>query len=240
MNLHSLHKHPRCGQLAQDLWVMAMTANRKHGFFVELGSTDGVDLNNTFLLESVLDWQGVCVEPNSAYYRDLVLNRTARCFQRAVWHTSNRQLPFVARGTLGCFEELAFSDGHADARRLFHEKHGSVLVNTISISDLFTLAAVPKEFDYISIDIEGAERIALESFDFNSFSFALATIEHNSNKATRDLALDLLSSKGFKRLPMRFEDWFYNEDLLFKRNCGRSINIGAISHAFTALNNQTA
>jgi FkbM family methyltransferase len=213
-----------------------MTGGRKNGFFVELGSTDGVELNNTFLLESLFQWQGICVEPNEQYYRSLVANRTAQCYQRALWHTSNEQLPFIARGTLGSFEEMAFSDGHAETRRAHHNKHGSVIVTTISLADLFTVAAVPFEFDYLSIDIEGAERIALEAFDFSKYSFALATIEHNSNKATRELAQDLLSARGFQRISMRYEDWFFHEELLAKRNYGRTLDVAAITNAFVALN----
>ena len=64
------------GQKGQDEWVIDTIFNYKTGgYFVDLVATDGVAINNTLLLESELNWDGICIEPNPKYYDKLKKNR---------------------------------------------------------------------------------------------------------------------------------------------------------------------
>ena len=38
-------------QLNQDLWILRLYGEKTGGYFVEVGSTDGTNLSNTYLLE---------------------------------------------------------------------------------------------------------------------------------------------------------------------------------------------
>ena len=55
------------GQEGQDKWANEhIFHGRRNGVFVDLGCYDGVTYSNTWYFERVLNWSGVCVEPNVA------------------------------------------------------------------------------------------------------------------------------------------------------------------------------
>src|SRR5436189_1252600 len=57
-NAHRSH-----AQLFQDLFVLETVKEKRDGFFVEFGATNGVDLSNTALLERDYGWKGILAEP---------------------------------------------------------------------------------------------------------------------------------------------------------------------------------
>lgn len=50
------------GQARQDEFVCNVLKNKTNGFFVEVGSSDPIDINNTYLLETSLNWRGLMFE----------------------------------------------------------------------------------------------------------------------------------------------------------------------------------
>ena len=46
-------------QLRQDLFVIFELKGKKRGYFVEFGATNGIDLSNTYLLETEFSWTGI-------------------------------------------------------------------------------------------------------------------------------------------------------------------------------------
>ena len=60
-------------QLGQDLTVLKFYNNKRDGYFIEIGASDGIKLSNTYLLESQYGWKGICVEPIPNNYNKLVL-----------------------------------------------------------------------------------------------------------------------------------------------------------------------
>ena len=59
-------------QKGQDLWLLKFLQQQTGGFFVDLGASNGVISNNTFLLERRYGWRGICIEPDPFFYRQLV------------------------------------------------------------------------------------------------------------------------------------------------------------------------
>jgi hypothetical protein len=49
-------------QACQDIFVVKLTNNKKNGFFLEIGGSQPIELNNTYLLEKNYLWKGVIVE----------------------------------------------------------------------------------------------------------------------------------------------------------------------------------
>jgi len=62
-------------QLGQDLWVLNKLNHKQNGFFIEIGAHNGIDLSNTYLMETEYSWKGICVECNKNIIQELKKNR---------------------------------------------------------------------------------------------------------------------------------------------------------------------
>lgn len=191
-------------QLRQDLFVLAHSDFKSGGYFVEFGATDGVDLNNSYLLEAEFGWSGILAEPARGWYEALCANRKAVIDTRCVWRSSGETLEFTEapRG-----ENSAISSFVKPSRRLRGQRY---TVETVSLNDLLDQHGAPRDIDYMSVDTEGSEFEILNAFDFRRWTPRLMTIEHNF-APQRDDIFRLLTSKGYRRVlePVsRFDDWY--------------------------------
>jgi hypothetical protein len=85
---HNLFKRKLSGtyfisESLQDLFVYIYFNGKKDGFFVEIGSNDGISANNTLALER-LGWQGICIEPQPDMFRILKSIRKCDCYNIAI------------------------------------------------------------------------------------------------------------------------------------------------------------
>lgn len=58
-------------QAGQDLFVIALTKEKKHGTFLEIGAGHPMNGSNTYLLERDFDWTGLCIDNNSDWEENL-------------------------------------------------------------------------------------------------------------------------------------------------------------------------
>ena len=193
-------------QLAQDLFVLSELNFKKNGFFVEFGSTDGINLSNTFLLEKNFIWKGILAEPAKQWHKKLNKNREVFIEKNCVWHSSNEILTFNEIGELSTLDDFSNSDMHKKDRL----KGKRYKVKTISLEDLLDKYNAPKLIDYLSIDTEGSEFDILSTFNFEKYKFRVITCEHNFT-SNRQKIFNLLSDKGYERkYPeiSKFDDWY--------------------------------
>ena len=196
-------------QLRQDLLVLSELNFKKNGFFVEFGSTNGVELSNTFLLEKNFDWKGILAEPAKIYHEELEKNRSAFIEKSCVWRTSGETFTFNEVGVLSTLENFTSIDLYKDLR-----KDGIRYdTKTISLLDLLEKYNAPKTIDYLSIDTEGSEYDILSSFDFSKYKFKIITCEHNFTEQ-REKIFKLLTNKGYQR---KYTDISYVDDWYFLR-----------------------
>ena len=80
--------------MRQDLFVLYLENFKRKGFFVEFGATNGIDLSNTYLLETEFGWDGILAEPAVCWQHDLKLNRKAAIEERCVWSSSGGWIEF--------------------------------------------------------------------------------------------------------------------------------------------------
>ena len=191
-------------QLRQDVFGLAQVDFKANGFFVEFGATDGVTLNNSWLMENEFNWQGILAEPARGWHDDLHANRKCRIDTRCVWRESGCQISFTEaiRG-----ENSAISSFMKTSRKL---RGRSYSVGTVSLNELLETHEAPSIIDYISIDTEGSEFDILNSLDFEKWSFRTLTVEHNFAAQRHDIC-QLLTSKGYARVNTevsRFDDWY--------------------------------
>ena len=200
-------------QLKQDLFVLSELKMQTNGFFVEFGATNGIDLSNTFLLESYFNWTGILAEPAKCWHKSLKKNRSSFIEHKCVWENSDIEIQFnetidPVYSTISKFNSLDF---HAS-----HRKKGfQYIVKTISLLDLLEKYDAPKVIDYLSIDTEGSEYQILKTFDFSRYQFKIITCEHNYHK-NRKKIYKLLKSKGYSLKYSglsRWDDWYVKDSI---------------------------
>ena len=195
-------------QLQQDLWVLEQLNQKRNGFFVEFGATDGVNLSNTYLLEKAYDWKGILCEPNPLHHKKLFNNRDCNISTMCVYPETGKMLTFldVIDPGLSTLEKFSDADFHAHVRT----NHKKINVNTITLNDLLATYNAPNKIDYMSIDTEGGEYEILCSLDWDKYDVSILTVEHNYTPS-REQTYELLTSKGYKRVHevhSQFDDWY--------------------------------
>lgn len=163
-------------QAGQDYWIYGEAFNeRRNGFFVDIGSYDGVTISNTYLLERRYDWDGICIEANPDTFAKLRTNRTACCVN-ACLDADGRTVAFAARGDWGGII------GDDTDNRSYTSGSPILRLQTRTLESVLKECATPKVIDYLSIDVEGAEERILLGFDFSRYQFRCITIERPTER----------------------------------------------------------
>lgn len=183
-------------QLGQDLLVLKFYQNKKNGFFVEIGASDGVTLSNTYLLEKEFGWSGICVEPIPNNYEKLMENRpNSICCDRAVYDVSDKTVVFDIANN---YNLLSGISEHLDCHKKEVDTDKTTIeVKTISLNDLLEKNNAPSFIEYLSLDTEGSEYEILKNLDFSKYVFGLIDVEHNYVEPRRTQIRNLLVSNGY-------------------------------------------
>ena len=177
-------------QVGQDRWIVnCMFPDIDNGFFVDVGSADGVRLSNTKLIEE-LGWKGICIDPFPTNMKD----RTCELFKEVVYSEAGRKVRFRAAGILGGVDEHI----RRHKEREVVKKAKVVEFTTTTLDNILARAKAPNYIHYISIDIEGAELHALKGFSFSKYKVGAFIIEHNYEEPKRSQIRTLLENKGYK------------------------------------------
>ena len=202
------------GQLFQDLWALYELDDKRDGYFVEFGATNGITMSNSHVLEHHYGWTGIVAEPNPDFHERLGRERNCHISHDCVYSRSGEVMNFL------CTEKAMFSRLQAidpgDHNEVsMRRNHLEVPVRTISLDDLLDSFSAPDEIDYISVDTEGSELEILKAFDFDRRRVRLFTIEHNFTPMRAEIHA-LMTSKGYvRRFPefTRFDDWYVHRSL---------------------------
>lgn len=212
-NLLGLVTANRKAQHLQDLFVLAELDYKSNGFFVEFGATDGVSINNTWLLEKLFGWRGILAEPAMIWHDRLKANRNCIIDTRCVWKESGEQLIFnqTESPELSKIDMVVNDDWAKDIREINASKY---TVSSVSLLDLLIEHNAPREIDYISVDTEGCEFAIVEAFDFDKYKVKIWTIENNLKQKDWNVSR-LMLSKGYRRVyedMSEYDDWYVLND----------------------------
>jgi FkbM family methyltransferase len=183
---------------------------KRYGFFVEFGASDGIEFSNTLVLEKLYNWSGILVEPNRSKHKLLSENREVIIDTRAVWTESGQMIDFLevsVGGLSGLTTSLRSVNSHKKRKNL-----GAVTykVETVSLNDLLYSYNCPPEFDFLSLDTEGSELKILKKLNFQFFRPKVICIEFYGNQEAR-LIIQFMVNLGYKRVIFSA----YNEDNLW-------------------------
>lgn len=190
-------------QAGQDMWVCGFFKNKRDGFFLDVGAYDPIYLSNTHFLESNLNWNGICIEPNSKYYNKLKQNRKCECVNVAVYNYNGK---------------ISFNVDNINEWASGVSDNGNIEVDCKTIDTILKENNAPKIIDYMSLDIEGGEYEALRGINFNEYDIILITVEHNlhmGNVELKNNIYEILTNNGYVRTHdnvkvdnLPFEDWY--------------------------------
>nr|MDJ0702972.1 FkbM family methyltransferase [Leptolyngbyaceae cyanobacterium MO_188.B28] len=164
-------------QCMQDYWVMnSVFHNKRDGFFLDIGSTDGITINNTFLLEKRLGWKGICIEANPHYYKTLKRNRKCTCLNLCVGE-AGETVEFKLDNIYSGITETSTDNGSKEKIESSLDNAETFVAETVPLIDILKENQAPKVIDYLSIDVEGYEEKILRNFPFEEYRFSAITIE---------------------------------------------------------------
>lgn len=149
----------------------------KNNFFTEAGANDGIRYSTTLHLENS-GWKGLCVEPNFDNYQKCILNRPNSYCIHAALVSSNYNKKTIS----GVFSSEANSradglmSGCSDEHlTLFPEWICDVPAKTLT--ECLKESNAPRNFDFLSLDVEGYDTEVLNGLDFNLYRPRIIFIE---------------------------------------------------------------
>ena len=197
LGLHSRY----FSQAGQDRYLNErIFGNRRAGTFVEIGGYDGWTGSNCVFFEKVLGWTGLVVEASSRLVERIGETRSARVIHAAV---SDREGTAEFLEVTSGLTQMGGLIDHYHAETLQgirrDERHAEIAV-TVPSTRLDTLLRAHglEKVDYLSIDVEGAERAALGSLDFDEFDITALSIENS--RPDRESYEDVLAPAGYRQV----------------------------------------
>ncbi len=182
------------GQCFQDIAALCFSGKKRSGFFAEVGTGNGEQLSNTFMLEKRFQWQGILFEPDRRFHESISRLRTAKLDQRPVYSCDDKVMEFLEvsnSGELSTLSEFRRADGRS-RKGSRHE------VRTTTLNSAFKHHNAPRDIDYISIDTEGSELEVLQGLDLIYYNVRFLTIEHNFEDGKKEAIQAYLAPFGFR------------------------------------------
>jgi FkbM family methyltransferase len=164
----------------EELLIRHFFKDRREGIYIDVGCFDYKDYSTTYYLEEHLGWRGIGIDAEEMHRDGWEKHRTeSKFFAYAVSDKSGETITFHRAGALSAtdddYENLKFWK----ERRKFETR--SVDVETITLDDLLKREGLSK-VDFLSLDINGAEPIALAGFDIKRFKPDLVHVEASPHR----------------------------------------------------------
>ena len=197
--LRPLVPEPLYSQGNEESIIRDFFRDRTNGFFLDVGAAWPIANSNTYYLESHLGWSGIAVDalpeygpsweesrPRSRFYSYLVTDRagTVETFYRSELTGVSSYRREGAQGPSG---KTAYEETE---------------VPSITLNHLLEASGVSR-VDFVSMDIEGAELMALAGFDIDRFRPELVCIE--AKAVNRTGIFEYFEAHGYERIERYLE-----------------------------------
>jgi FkbM family methyltransferase len=167
--------------------------------YVDLAANHYMRISNTFMLDKCLGWKGVCIEPNDAYYGDLLKHRTCDVYPVCV-SDDFETVTFIIAHVFGGIESTN--------KNLNGESYWQKGVNattprkTMECAPLWFLLkrSNVQRVGYMSLDVEGHELKVLQGINWRDVEIDIISLEPNDMKA-----VEFIKDKGF----VKYKDEMY-------------------------------
>ncbi len=184
-------------QFGEDQWIVENSQKLpKVGFFLDIGTADGITFSNTYYFEKN-GWNGICFEPSPSQ------------FQKAMLFRKNVQQ--IAVGNRDEVADFHLSKSSPDWSSL---EASSDDLKTIQVK-CSTLESIIKKnnikkVDLLSVDVEGTEVDVLEGFPFDTIKPEIIIVEYrNKMDSFNDRIASFMSKLPYELVHTTFANYIY-------------------------------
>jgi FkbM family methyltransferase len=161
-----------------DIWVLQVLKHKLNGVFVEAGAAG---ISNCVTLEKHFGWTGVCIEPHSESFNELLLEERQNLVNKCLYSYNGI---------------VDFYECHDKQEKLYYEQlsgipsciepwwidtvkeHGTLVKKECTtLEQIIIDYKLPNTIDFLQMDIEGAELEVLKDFAFDKYKFLTMAIE---------------------------------------------------------------
>jgi FkbM family methyltransferase len=169
-----LSEKPRYSHAKEELVIRDFFQDKRDGIFLDVGCWHPIQDSNTYYLEHHLGWSGIGVDALPEMARKWKRNRPAsKFFNYIVTDHSDTTESFFRSAE---YTDISAIDKPAKGPGGHPVNAEEVKVPTITLTKLLEANGVTK-VDFVSMDIEGAEPLALAGFDIERFKPELLCVE---------------------------------------------------------------
>jgi FkbM family methyltransferase len=195
----------------QDQWVIErVLPGKRGGWFIDAGAgPDGVKGSNSYVLEKHLGWTGLLVEPHPDCYPQVKSNRSAHVEQYCLSDSFGEvefalnQYPELSSITENLSEPNFVAAGYQSKKG----ERSKIRIPTAPLWELLRRQRAPPVIEYMSLDIEGSEWMALKDFPFEEFRILCMTVERGGKHY--DKLREKLRRNGYRLVHVCIPDDFY-------------------------------
>lgn len=193
---------------------------KTNGTFIETGAGNGVKASNTLFFEEQLGWSGLLIEGSTENFVQLVRGgrrqRAVKTFSAVCERAGSAK--FVGDGlAAGAVEDMTRHHIESWGRHFKNLEVYDVPCERMEV--LVRRAGIGRVVDLWSIDVEGGEWRALNSFDWKGYNVRVVVIEMGRSCFVRgqNRCEMLLREKGFCRVAKRAVNEYWTSDANFRR-----------------------
>ena len=203
-----------------DILVNHFFKNKLNGFYVDVGCSNPISSNNTYLLYKNKNWSGINIDLDQKNIDlfNLVRKKDIN-IKAAVSSGSFKKKIFFyhSKSSINTIEKKISDYQKAKVKKIIN-------INTVSLNHILIKNKI-KNIDFLSIDVEGHEISVLKGFDIKKYSPSLVVVEFLDLKMKKlefynNTVENVLSSniyKYFIKNGYSLINWNYG-DLVFVNN----------------------
>ena len=159
-------------QEGQDVYVDKLLGQKRGGFYLEVGGSDGFTLSNTLFLETEREWSGLLIEADPNRFKTL-LSRNRRVYSlKACLSPTEKSGPFewLMLNQMGGLKE-------SHVFQASRKKAATDVMYCYAFGSVMAALGVTR-VDYFSLDIEGAEIPVLKTIPWTTIYIDVITVEY--------------------------------------------------------------
>jgi FkbM family methyltransferase len=204
------------------LKLAAALGVRNNGTFLEVGGNDGLKASNTLHTEFCRGWRGILIEANYVSFAKMLRHRPGTMAVRGAVCSQAGTVTFATRMSkhtrrvkgyaapsvdetggivehMGrTFERAGYTTSAPSAWLSDPTRGMRLTVPCEPLSQIFLNVGL-RRLDVMWLDVEGGERLVLESIDWSSVSIGILVVEMRFNDARNNRAIvRLLHAAGFE------------------------------------------